>query len=224
MKNWHKITVAFLILGALAGSSKLFASKLGSSNSGVEKSEEKAKFTLPNTESPLANVSDNQALSLREIPFNICSESPNWLRPTEAEQTTKLRSMKRYASSTNEGKNYMRRIFSRKALVFTIYGLSARYDFYYFSGLWTYPEDQLWKCYKPQGTIEKINSGKLADVWLFQHKVKKITWKKNYYLMVVEPTDKGVQFIQFPRIENQSSLPLKIVTQKGEELSMEKSP
>lgn len=224
MKNWHKITAAFLMLGALAGTSNIFASKSGSSNSVVDKSEEKANFTLPNTESPLANVSDNQALSLREIPFNICSESQSWLRPTEAEQTTKLRSMKRYASSTRDGKNYMRRIFSRKVLVFTIYGLSSRYDFYYLSGLWNYPEDQLWKCYKPQGTIDRINSGKLADVWLFQHKIKKITWQNNRYVMVVEPTQKGVQFIQFPRIENQPSLPLKVVTQKGEELPMEKLP
>jgi hypothetical protein len=223
MKNWHKITTAFLMLGAIAATTNIFASKFGSSNSVVNYSEEKAKFPLPITASPLANVSDNQALSLREIPFNICSESQNWLRPTEAEHTSKLRSMKRYASSTKDGSNYMRRIFSSKVFSFTMYGLSSRYDFYYLSGLWTYPEDDIWKCYKPKGVIAKINSGQLTDVWLFDHNVKKITWQNNRYVMLVEPTQKGVQFIQFPRIENQPSIPLKVVTLKGEELAIEKS-
>jgi hypothetical protein len=223
MKNWHKITAAFFMLGAIAATANIFASKLGFSNSVLKNSEEKAKFTLPNTASPLANVSDNQALSLKEIPFNICSESPNWLRPTEAEHSTKLKSMKRYASSTKDSSNYMRRLFSSKVFSFTMYGLSSRYDFYYLSGLWTYPEDDVWKCYKPKGVITKINSGQLADIWLFEHKIKKISWQNNRYLMVVEPTQKGVQFLQFPRIENQSSLPLKVITPQGEELPIEKS-
>jgi len=224
MKNWHKITAAFLMLGAIAGTSNIFASKLGSSNSVFNKSEEKAKFTLPNTDSGLANVSDKQALSIREIPFNICGESQSWVRPTEAEQAAKLKSMSRYEATTINASNYMHRLFSRKVFSFTMYGLSARYDFYYLSGLWTYPEENIWKCYKPKGVIEKINSGQLADVWLFQHRVKKIIWQNNGYVMVVEPTQKGVQFIQFPRVENQPSLPLKVVSQKGQELPIEKSP
>lgn len=164
------------------------------------------------------HLTNTQAQSRRRIQFQICSESQSWVRPTEAEQIARLKSLPRYA-----GREVNSRFWTDNIFLFTSYGLSARHEPIFMSGLWTI-EDSAFQCYKPQGISQKINSGELAEVWLLQHKVKKVEWQDNHYIMVVYPVEKGVQFIQFPRVERQFPLILKVVAENGTELATLSAP
>lgn len=164
------------------------------------------------------HLPNTQAQSRRRIQFQICSESQSWVRPTEAEHIARLKSLPRYA-----GHEVNSRFWTDNIFLFTSYGLSARHEPIFMSGLWTI-EDSAFQCYNPQGISQKINSGELAEVLLLQHKVKKVEWQDNHYIMVVYPVEKGVQFIQFPRVERQFPLILKVVAENETELATLSAP
>ncbi|HAT14489.1 MAG TPA: hypothetical protein DCS91_13800 [Microcoleaceae bacterium UBA11344] len=109
----------------------------------------------------------------------------------------------------------------------TFYGAAALNDPIFMSGLWTLIKDAAWadriECHKP-AAIQKINSGQLAEVWLLQHRSIRIEWQGNRYIIVVTPVERGVQFIQFPRVERQSPLILKVVAENGTELATLSAP
>ncbi|MGB8689714.1 MAG: hypothetical protein WCD53_20570 [Microcoleus sp.] len=159
-----------------------------------------------------------QAQSRKRIQFQICSESQSWVRPSETEQIARLKSLPRYV-----GHEVNSRFWTDNIFLFTSYGLSARHEPIFMSGLWTI-EDSAFQCYKPQGISQKINSGQLAEVWLLQHKVIRVEWQYNRYIMVVSPVERGVQFIQFPRVERQFPLILKVVAENGTELATLSAP
>ena len=161
---------------------------------------------------------NTQAQSRRRIQFQICSESQSWVRPTETEQIARLKSLPRYVSREVNSRFWTDNIF-----LFTSYGLSVRHEPIFMSGLWTI-EDSVFQCYKPQGISQKINSGEIAEIWLLQHKVIRVEWQDNRYIMVVAPVEKGVQFIQFPRVERQFPLILKVVAENGTELATLSAP
>lgn len=150
----------------------------------------------------------------REISFNICSASKTWVRPTEAAQIKQLHSQPRYANVSTTSEYWRNNVF-----LFTRYGLSGLLEPIYLSGLWTLDSNTIMKCYKPEGITEKINSDQLAEAWLLQQRIKKIEWQGDRYVMVVEPTQTGVQFVQFPRAERQSSFTLKVLNENGQELT-----
>ncbi|MBD1879765.1 hypothetical protein [Coleofasciculus sp. FACHB-T130] len=151
--------------------------------------------------------------SSRTITFNICSESQTWVRPAETEQIRKLQSLKRYGDLASV-RAAQTRWASYSVLGFTRYGGSAFYDYNYLSGLWTIQDATPWKCGVSRAGS---NSGQIAEVWLFQHRLVRIEWQGERYVMVAEPTQRGVQVVQFARVERQSSLPLKVVDERGQE-------
>lgn len=57
-----------------------------------------------------------------------------------------------------------------------------------------------------------------AEAWVLLHRVKSIKRLDTHYVVVVEPTENGVQFIQFPRVERHLPLTLHFVTEDGQEI------
>ena len=155
-----------------------------------------------------------------DIPFKVCGEAQNWVRPTQADQVKKLQSLPRYSSelSGQPIKGLAQQFWRQEVFSFTQYGLSLRMEPIYLSGLWTV-QDTLWKCYNADN-VTQINAGKTAEVWVLSHRVTRLQWTGQQYVMVVQPAHTGVQFIQFPRRESRSSLPLKVVTETGTKLSV----
>lgn len=155
-----------------------------------------------------------------DIPFEVCGEAQTWTRPTQAEQTKTLRSLPRYGGDLADPalKALSQRFWQQDIFSFTQYGLSLRMEPIYFSGLWTV-QDTLWKCYDST-SVAQINAGKTAEVWVLAHRVTRLQWTGEQYVMVVQPAPTGVQFIQFPRRESRSILPLKVITEKGTKLTV----
>lgn len=155
-----------------------------------------------------------------DIPFEVCGEAQNWVRPTRADQLKMLQSLPRYANdpASKPLQSLNQRFWKQDVFSFTQYGLSLRQEPIYLSGLWTV-QDTLWKCYNST-SITRINAGKTAEVWVLSHRVTRLQWTGSQYIMTVEPARTGVQFIQFPRHESRSSLPLKVITQTGSKLTV----
>ncbi len=167
----------------------------------------------------LADASPNNRQAT-DISFEICSESETWERPSETEQIRQLQSQPRYGSELNREplKSLSQTFWNQNIFSFKSYGLSARQEPIYLSGLWTIVET-IWNCYDAN-RIAKLNSGESAEVWVLLHRVVSIKWTGDRYVMVVKPTTRGVQLIQFSRKERQASLPLQVITDSGKELKV----
>ncbi len=148
-----------------------------------------------------------------ELSFEICGESTTWERPAEQEQNANWWSSGRYAGGDEEVIKY-----PWIHNFFVVYGsASGEYDITNLSGLWTLPGNVRAKCFEPErhDAILKLQT---AEVWVLLHKVKTIKRVGTYYVIVVKPTEKGVQFVQFPRPECQLPLTLYFVTEEGQEI------
>lgn len=154
------------------------------------------------------------------VSYSVCSESLTWTRPTADEQHKALQANPRYSSLPSESTQPWQQSFWEKDVIaFTTYGLSARQEPIYFSGLWSLLEQQpVWEqCYDAE-KIAQLNSGEIAELWLIGYQVKSMQWVGGRYLLTVEPTDAGAQFVQFPRREAFVTLPLQIVTEDNNPL------
>lgn len=161
----------------------------------------------------------------KAIVFEVCSTSPVWVRPASKAQMHQLQSTGRYpdAKTNQEVQNLIKQFWTRDVILFTNYGISARVDPIYLSGLWTIPNtiDSISnKCYESMQRIVDLNSGKTAEVWLLLHKVRSVRWLDNRYVMVVQPARQGVQFIQFARVEQQTTPSLQVISEDGRELEV----
>jgi hypothetical protein len=161
----------------------------------------------------------------KAIAFEVCSASPAWVRPTNKAQMQQLQSTGRYADAkTNrEIQNLIQQFWTRNVILFGGYGLSARIEPIYLSGLWTIPNtiDSISnKCYASRQRILDLNSGKTAEVWLLLHKVRSVKWFDNRYVMVVQPVRQGAQFMQFTRVEQQPTPVLQVIAEDGKELEV----
>jgi len=148
-----------------------------------------------------------------ELEFEICGESTTWVRPPEQEQSAKWWSSGRYAAGNEEILKY-----PWTHNFFVVYGhASGEYDITNLSGLWTLSGDVRVKCFEPEphDAILKLET---AEAWVLLHRVKSIKRLDTHYVLVVEPTEKGVQFIQFPRPERHLPLTLHFVTKDGQEI------
>jgi hypothetical protein len=152
------------------------------------------------------------------LPVEICLNLPDWQRPSQQVQEKQLQSMPRYGAALQEEPllSVAKAWWSHEAFSFTTYGLSARTDPLYLSGLWTAMEET-WDCYSGNQP-DQINNGELAEVWLMHHRLLTLEWQDNQYVMTVEPSESGLQLVQFPRREQSQSLPLTLVTVVGEAL------
>jgi hypothetical protein len=153
------------------------------------------------------------------VAFDICAESKTWKRPSPVKQRGYLEELiHRYNAGTVErlGGDY----WNRNVFVFVDYpGGSGTYDINNLSGLWSAPKlKMLSKRCEDYST--NLSSQKIAGIWLFSNRVKNIKWVKNHYVMQVDSTGSGIQFLQIQRHENINSLPLKVIDQNGNEIGL----
>lgn len=154
------------------------------------------------------------------IAVNVCLSLPDWQRPSEATQLKQLETMPNYgpALETDPLADIAKAWWEHTIFSFTTYGLSARTDPLYLSGVWTALDD-IWNCYNGDQP-EQINRGELAEMWLLHHRLVGLEWRDGQYLATVEPLSSGLQLIQFPRQESGQGLPLSIVTTTGQAIAV----
>ncbi|MBE9112461.1 hypothetical protein IQ273_24005 [Nodosilinea sp. LEGE 07298] len=154
------------------------------------------------------------------VATDICVNLPNWHRPSDLAQTKQLEAMPMYGAALQSDPlaEMVKTWWSHNIFSFTTYGLSARTDPLYLSGVWTAIDDT-WDCYS-DNQPEQINQGELAEMWLLHHRLVNLVWQDEQYLATVEPVDTGLQLVQFPRRERGQGLPLNIVTTNGQALEV----
>ncbi|WOD37854.1 hypothetical protein [Nodosilinea sp. E11] len=156
------------------------------------------------------------------IAATICVNLPDWQRPSEHAQLKQLETMPRYGNDLDLQNDPLVDIakdwWSHDVFSFTTYGLSARTDPLYLSGVWTALENT-WDCYNGD-QAEQINQGDLAEIWLLHHRLVNLAWQDNQYVATVEPGEAGLQLVQFPRQESSQGLPLSIITTTGQALAV----
>ncbi|MBW4485172.1 MAG: hypothetical protein KME14_21765 [Tildeniella torsiva UHER 1998/13D] len=184
---------------------------------------------LAQTEIPLAADSGIAAVdaatpaepgqALDAIASTVCAHLPEWERPSAIAQTKQLEAMPYYGEvDTDPMAELAKTWWNHEIFVFTTYGLSARTDPLYLSGVWTAMDD-LWDCYSGDQP-EQINQGELAEMWLLHHRLVSLEWQDDQYLATVEPMGAGLQLVQFPRRESGQTLPLSIVSTTGQALAV----
>lgn len=155
----------------------------------------------------------------QEARVNLCVDLPDWQRPSEQTQRKQLEQMERYDGFLQEEtlESLVKDWWTYEAFSFTTYGLSARTDPHYLSGIWTALE-HIWGCYEGEEP-EQINNGDLAELWLINHQLVDLQWQNNQYVVTVEPSTRGLQMLMFERRENYETLPVVIVTADGQEVA-----
>jgi hypothetical protein len=152
--------------------------------------------------------------------FNLCVDLPDWQRPSEQTQRKQLEQMERYTDflqdETLEG--LVKDWWTHEAFSFTTYGLSARTDPHYLSGIWTALE-HIWGCYEGEEP-RQINQGDLAELWLINHRLMDVQWQDNQYIVTVEPGSRGLQMLMFERRENFEDLPVVVMTADGQAVAV----
>ena len=176
------------------------------------------EFTVSAVETELPITNSNTSTprgtdTAQEIPFEVCGNYQDWVRPTLNEQINKLKSEPRYRDLDPQAiENDL--IWQNQIFTVNTYGLSYFVDYFYLSGLWSVPQDIFFEAC----SVSKINSGEVAYLILLQYRVEKIYWQNGQYVMLVESTPKGFQVVQFRRQDGQPQIPLKIVEYRGKEL------
>ena len=155
----------------------------------------------------------------KAVSFEVCSHLPDWERPDWDTQMATLESNPRYRGALNEEplKSLSEKFWTESVITFTTYGLSARTEPIFFSGIWT-AIDAMDTCYQGDRP-DAINQGQLAEMWLIGHRIVSIEWSGDHYQITVEPTPQGLQSVQFERLENQETLPILIVETDGTEVA-----
>ncbi|MFH7244584.1 MAG: hypothetical protein ACHWZW_17245 [Spirulina sp.] len=162
----------------------------------------------------------NPQFSENALPVEVCLDLPDWQRPSTQTQQKHLQTIPQYGAALQSEPllSVAKDWWSHEIFSFTTYGLSARTDPLYLSGLWTVV-DQTWACYEGNQP-EAINQGYLAEVWLMHHRLVGVQWQQNHYVITVEPAESGLQLVQFPRQEQGPSLPITLMTLAGDTLAV----
>lgn len=144
--------------------------------------------------------------------FTLCFESATWRRPSVENQLAQLEAMPRYGSAIYQEplKSVFDGFVAYEVVSFTSYGLSARLEPLYFSGLGTVEADVL-GCYDGNQP-EAINNGETLELWVMNHRVEAIGWTGDRYRVTASPTDGGMQVIFVPRREQSLSPLIEVVT------------
>ena len=159
-------------------------------------------------------------LEPQTVNFQVCSNLPDWERPDLETQTEALTSNPRYSEGLDVEplQSLAAKFWNESIITFTTYGLSARTEPVYLSGVWT-AIDAMDPCYEGDRP-EAINQGQLGEIWLIGHRIVTIEWSVDHYQVVVEPTQKGLQAIQFARLETNEMLPIIVVEADGTEITV----
>jgi hypothetical protein len=172
---------------------------------------------LPKIERPVALPAAPTATEIlkrgTELSFEVCGESTTWERPPESEQDHKWWRSGRYSGADDHVIRY-----PWTHAFFVMYGHgSGTYDVENLSGLWTLAEDVRARCLEPerQDAILKLQT---VEVWALYHRAKRVWQLGAHYVVVVEPVERGVQFVQFARPEQRVPLTLHFATEDGQEI------
>jgi hypothetical protein len=149
----------------------------------------------------------------------ICVDLPDWQRPNDQAQEKHLQSIPRYRDALQEEPllSLAKAWWSHEIFTFTTYGLSARTDPHYLSGIWS-ALDVIWDCYDGDQP-RLINQGDMAELWLLHHRLVDIQWLGEEYVVTVEPATSGLQLVHFERHDTYAELPLSVVTTDGEPIA-----
>ncbi len=164
-----------------------------------------------------ANRSNNYP---RSLPFDVCGEQPNWQRPDPQTYYATLQAHPRYADGLTEEplKSLYEKFWQASIFSFTTYGLSARMEPILLSGIGD-TIDQMEGCYAGDRP-NAINRGTLAELWLLGYQIRDILWTGQTYQVTVKQTTEGLQFVQFERQETNASLPIVVVREDGQEITV----
>jgi hypothetical protein len=149
----------------------------------------------------------------------ICVDLPDWQRPTEQAQEKYLETMPRYRDVLQEEPllSLAKAWWGHEIFSFTTYGLSARTDPHYLSGIWS-ALDHVWDCYSGDQP-QLINQGDMAELWLLHQRLVGIQWLEDEYLVTVESGTSGLQIVHFERVDTNIELPLNVVNTEGEPIA-----
>lgn len=158
--------------------------------------------------------------SAQDIRYEVCGEIADWQRPSFSEQMAELAANPRYGHALDEDplKGLSDKFWNETLVMFTTYGLSARTEPIYLSGVWT-GIDAMNACYEGD-RAEAINRGAFAEMWLLGHQIVDITWTGTEYQVIVSSSSEGLQFVQFERVEVAESLPIVVIDKGGTEHSV----
>jgi|GEM_PF-2247255 len=147
----------------------------------------------------------------KPISFQMCQVFSDWRRPTETEQRAKLDSMPNYRGTFEALREY-----TKNDLVLRLsYGLATTENLVYSTGLWKASVNNLLDhCYRSH-QVQQINSGRLAEIWLFNNQLQKLAWDGKQYIASVANSGQGVQIIQFARQNTVQPVTLKVVNRAG---------
>lgn len=153
--------------------------------------------------------------SAQPISYEICGDIPDWQRPSFSEHRAELAANPRYGDALEEEplRGLSDKFWNETLITFTTYGLSARTEPVYLSGVWT-GMDAMDACYEGD-RAEAINQGLLAEMWLIGHRIADITWTGSEYQVTVASPSNGLQFVQFERVESEETLPIIVVDENG---------
>ncbi|MCL4489708.1 MAG: hypothetical protein M1570_16510 [Chloroflexi bacterium] len=147
------------------------------------------------------------------VQFDVCGESKAWTRPTRDEENQKWWTFGRYASMDRSVReSYWTSDF------FVDYGEpSPDFDNVNLSGLWTLPDGVRSTCFEParEDAIFKLE---MAEIWVLLHSLKSVRQEGTNIFLVVEPTNTGVQFVQFARPVPNAMI-LHFITPEGQEIA-----
>lgn len=166
---------------------------------------------------PLAQVSNSPTqFEPGELGVEVCVSLPDWQRPSLQAQEKQLQTMSRYGEAVADETldELTKDWWNHEVFSFTTYGLSARTDPLYLSGIWT-AMDSIWSCYEGDQP-DRISQGEMAELWLLHHRLVDIQWQDDQYLITVEPGNSGLQLVQFRRQEQLPNLPITLVTTAGQ--------
>jgi hypothetical protein len=148
-----------------------------------------------------------------ELAFKVCGESTTWMRPSEQEQNDKWWRSERYSSADEQVVQYP---WTHDFFVMYGHG-SSTYDILNLSGLWTLSTDVRARCLEPERQDAILRLQK-TELWLLYHRVRQIKRIGSAYVIIVEPSESGVQFVQFARPEQRVPLTFHFVTEDGQEI------
>jgi len=148
----------------------------------------------------------------------VCGESTTWTRPSEGEQSAKWWASGRYKCTDEQCEQNVKAPWTHD--FFVVYGsASIEYDLENLSGLWTLQGEERAGCYERE-RLEAVLKLEMAEAWVLLHRVKQVKRLGNFYVIVVEPTERGVQFVQFPRPAEKVPLTLYFVTADGQQVDV----
>lgn len=168
--------------------------------------------------SMLTTVVADASKGARKLETTVCARLPNWQRPSETAHLQELEAMPRYGQAIyNEPLISLFNQFRNHSVIhFTTYGLSARIEPIYLSGI-APVMDSLWSCYD-EDVVGRINTGQVGEIWLMNYELVSMNWTGRNYIAVVKAVDQGLEIVQFERQEVDATLPIKILTSEGQEV------